>query len=371
MTSSLQTDELISTLLDQFAALLPFDTGTLWLRQGSQLTVRAARGFEESDAHLGLTANVEDSQLLHEMVTAGQPISVENTHADARFPALVEHPYLSWLGVPLISKGEVAGVIALEKAERGFYDAEHIQIARTFAAQATVALENARLFEESLRRAGELDERSRRLDRLNLSSTELSKSLDPDYILVFTIGEIQQALRADGVAAILFDRDGKAVLQAETPSFGERLPLELPELPLFSRLRETLGVFSTANTSREAELAAMQEFFRQRKAVSLACLPMATARDLHGLIMVYSTRETRFPTSEVELATTITNQAAIAYQNARQYEALDARQRVPGLQTEQAVLALTREDHGVAIGADADLGESRGASRRNHGTATC
>jgi PAS domain S-box-containing protein len=214
----------------------------------------------------------------------------------------------------------VAGVIALEKAERAFYTTEHIQIARTFAAQATVALENARLFEESLRRAGELDERSRRLDRLNRASTELSKSLDPDYILVFAIGELQQALRADGVAAILFDEEGRAILQAETPAWGEKLPFELPEMLIFSRLKETLGIFSTSNIGREPDLAPLHDFFEQRRAVSLACLPMATAGALHGLMMVYSTRDSRFPAGEVELASTITNQAASAYQNARQYE---------------------------------------------------
>ncbi|MDX1437646.1 MAG: GAF domain-containing protein, partial [Anaerolineales bacterium] len=320
VTSSLQTDDLIATLLDQFATLVPFDTGTLWLRMGNQLTIRAARGFDETEGRIGLTANVEDSQLLHEMVTAGQPISVENTHADARFPALVEHPYLSWLGIPLISKGEVVGVIALEKLERAFYNQEHIQIARTFAAQATVALENARLFEESLRRTVELDERSRRLDRLNLTSTELSKSLDPDYIMVFTISELQQALGADGVAAVLFDEQGNPVLQAENPSRGEKLPKVLPDLAVFSRLKETLGVFTTAEVTKEADLKPLEDFLSQRKARSLALIPMATGSELHGLVMVYAEKNARFPAGEVELATTITNQAAIAFQNARQYE---------------------------------------------------
>ena len=49
------------------------------------------------------------------------------------------------LAIPLIYKSEVMGVIALEKREADYYDNEVIQAATTFAGQAAVSLENARL----------------------------------------------------------------------------------------------------------------------------------------------------------------------------------------------------------------------------------
>jgi len=152
ITSSLQSRELIASLLDQLAPVLPYETATLWMREKDQLTVNAARGFPDTHQLLGLNVSVADSALFKEMIRAGRPISVGDVRADPRFPTL-EAPRLSWMGIPLMAKGEVIGLIALEKSQANFYTNEHIQVATTFASQAAVALENARLFEDSLGRA--------------------------------------------------------------------------------------------------------------------------------------------------------------------------------------------------------------------------
>ncbi len=320
ITSSLQSDELILTLLDQLAAILPFDTGTLWLRHGEHLTVRAAKGFDEPEGRIGLTVAVEDSRLLSEMIVSEDPIYVGDVRSDARFPAMVEHPYLSWLGVPLTSKGEVVGVIALEKKEANFFVSEHIQAATTFAGQSAVALENARLYEESQRRTAELDQRSRRLDRLNRISSELSQSLDPDHILSFAMDELRQAVRGTRTSGVILERNSEAVLVAESPAEMEASPLSLPSTPLFERLSQSFGVFNTDNVLEEDELRPLFPFFKARNTEGLLALPLATGNTLHGLILVHSDHARRFEPDEVELARTISNQASIAFQNARLFE---------------------------------------------------
>ena len=45
LTSSLESDELVASLLDQLAPVIPYDTATLWLREKNRLNVAAARGF--------------------------------------------------------------------------------------------------------------------------------------------------------------------------------------------------------------------------------------------------------------------------------------------------------------------------------------
>ena len=81
------------------------------------MVIRAAHGFEDSDQRSGLVVAVEDSLLLKEMIETSQPILVSDVRLDARFPHFLEPHYLTWLGIPLISKGQVVGVIALEKEE--------------------------------------------------------------------------------------------------------------------------------------------------------------------------------------------------------------------------------------------------------------
>ena len=144
MTSSLRSDELVAALLDQLEPVLPLDTATLWLRDKERLTVAAARGFPDTEKLLGLTVAVSDSALFKEMVKSGQPISVGDVREDPRFPA-VDAPRLSWLGIPMIAKGELIGLIALEKWQAYFYSNEQIQLGTTFASQAAIALDNANL----------------------------------------------------------------------------------------------------------------------------------------------------------------------------------------------------------------------------------
>ncbi len=66
----------------------------------------------------------------------------------------------SWLGVPLIAKGELAGMLWLDHVEPGHFTEHHAQQALAFANQAAVAIENARLYEQA-QRAATMEERQR------------------------------------------------------------------------------------------------------------------------------------------------------------------------------------------------------------------
>jgi PAS domain S-box-containing protein len=317
ITSSLEPEALIRSLLEELHSVIPYETGTLWLRQGNQLTIRAASGFEDSEERVGLSVAVQDSQLLRDMINTSQLIYVGDVRTDERFPALVEPRYLSWLGVPLLTKGEVLGVIALEKQEINSYTPEQLQLINTFASQAAVALENARLYQESLRRASELDERSQRLALLNRLSTELSMSLDLNYIVNVGIRELKQAVPCSRVAAVLIERDDQPYLYAEAPEILESYPDTFPASPLVDRIRESLGIFSTEDVQAEKILSTLDDFFKKRATRGLLALPLVTGETLNGILLVQSGELYRYPIDEVELARTISNQVAVALQNAR------------------------------------------------------
>jgi len=318
ITSSLQSEDLIASLLDQLKLILPYDTATLWLRSGDQVCVAAASGFADAESRTGISVDVGDSVLFQQMEKTGQAISVEDIRLDSRFPSIMEPDKFSWLGIPLMAKSQLVGMIALEKAEPGFYNPEHIQAATTFASQAAVGLENARLFEESVRRAAELDQRSQRLALLNEFSSELTASLDVDYILKLTAQQLLNALSASRVAAILLDESGQCVLRAEVPAWATELPLVLPRIPLLERLRESLGIFNTSNVSVEVELAPLMEnYFSSYNIHSILIAPLVIGNNLHGWYLVQTTNVYRFSPSEIELARTLCNQCAIAIQNAR------------------------------------------------------
>lgn len=377
ITSSLQSEELTASLLDQLRRILPYDTGTLWLREKGETTrggqsrermvIRAARGFSDSEERIGLTVDIQDSALMNEMINTGRPIWVADVRKDARFRALTQEEvsddsvnapggaaagmdYLSWLGVPLIASGRVLGVIALEKIEPNFYTNDDIQLATTFAGQAAVSLENAELYEESVKRALELDQRTQTLSILNRLSYELSGSLDAARILDYAVQEFMQLMNCTSASALLVDRghsevwssEGanlaglkatRLILQAEFPYFEDASTYypgaSLPNIPLFERLKESSGIFNTDDVSQESELAPLQEFLAHHQTRSLLIVPIASGGAsgdersdfrFHGILMAHDRRAYRFNAEKIELARTISNQVAIALQNARLLE---------------------------------------------------
>jgi len=316
-TASLESNELVASLLDQLDPIIRFDTATLWLREKDRLEVAAARGFPDTERRLGLTIAVEDSGLFKEMIRTGHGILVGDVRLDPRFPPL-EAPRLSWLGLPLISKNQVIGVLALEKWQSHFYNREHMQVGTTFASQAAVALENARLFEDSLSRASELDQRSQRLGLLNRFSSALSGLLDEGKILQLTAQELIDALNAPGASVVMLER-GDAVWKYSLPKPNSKLPQRLPDAPIFHRLQESLGVFATDAVSTEADLAPLSRFLGEGTK-SLLVLPLVSSGNLRALIFIFQNQAIRFSLTEIELARTLTNQASIALENARLYQ---------------------------------------------------
>jgi PAS domain S-box-containing protein len=317
LTASLQSDELVASLLDQLEPVIPYDTATLWLREKGRLTVAAARGFPDTESRRGLTIAVEDSVLFNQMIRTNQGILVGDVRQDPRFPPLAT-PRLSWLGLPLISKNEVIGVLALEKRQANFYDRDYLQVGTTLTSQAAVALENARLFEESLSRATELDERSQRLALLNRFSSALGGLLDEGKILQLTAQELMDALNAPRVSAVVFER-GNAVWKHALPKTRAALPQSLPDAPIFHRLQESLGVFATDSVNTEPDLTPLGGFLGE-ETKSLLVLPLVSGANLRALIFIHQPAAIRFSLTEIELARTLTNQASIALENARLYQ---------------------------------------------------
>ena len=317
LTSSLQSNELVASLLDQLGPVIPFDTATLWLREKDRLTVAAARGFPDTDRRLGLTVAADGAALFKEMIRTGQGVLVGDVRQDPRFPTL-EAPRLSWLGLPLVSKNQVIGVLALEKWQAYAFTREHVQVGTTFASQAAVALENARLFEDSSSRAAELDERSQRLALLNRFSLALSGLLEEDKILELTARELQDALNAPRISVVGFER-GKPVWKHSTPKSKTKLPYKLPDAPIFQRLQESLGVFVTDAISAEPDLAPLISFLGDG-IQSLLILPFTSGSNLRALLFVHQNAAVRFSLAEIELARTLTNQASIALEGARLFQ---------------------------------------------------
>jgi GAF domain-containing protein/anti-sigma regulatory factor (Ser/Thr protein kinase) len=121
------------------------------------MRIQAVRGFEASAAHLGLTLTVADDALVREIVNTQRPLILADAQQDERFHSLAGTDWVrSWLGVPLLSKEQVIGLITINAREADLYAEGMAELALALGRQAAIAIENARLYEETKRRADEM-----------------------------------------------------------------------------------------------------------------------------------------------------------------------------------------------------------------------
>src|SRR5262249_55191827 len=109
------------------------------------------------------------------------------------------------LGVPLLREGEVLGTINLSRNRVQPYTERQIELVRTFADQAVIAIENARLFAELQARTDELTRSVTELQTLEEVLRAVNSSLDLDTVLATIISRAAQLSQADEGTIYEFD----------------------------------------------------------------------------------------------------------------------------------------------------------------------
>lgn len=159
---SLELKEVFKLILEQMARVLPYDTASVQLLSpdGNELEITASRGFDDPVSVNALAFPLEGDYPNVRVWRSQKPLRYADVHdlfphfAEPRYHATRVH---GWLGVPLMVGGEAIGVLTLDSFTAGTYTPEHESLAMIFAAQAAVAIQNARLFASAQRRIRDLE----------------------------------------------------------------------------------------------------------------------------------------------------------------------------------------------------------------------
>jgi signal transduction histidine kinase/DNA-binding response OmpR family regulator len=148
LTSALALEDVLENILIQLDQVVGSNSSCIFLFKGDRQLAVAGRGFANNDDVVGREYPVDDA-LTVEIVRSKQPLPIHDTKADSRFEGWGDTSDTgSWMGVPMIIRGEPIGYITLDSNQVGTYDMAEANLAQTFASQAAIAIENARLFEE-------------------------------------------------------------------------------------------------------------------------------------------------------------------------------------------------------------------------------
>lgn len=193
LTNSLDLKELLSVLLDFMHQIVPYDRArVVLLEDGSRLKLVTSRGFDaelDREVDAAVLPKYQTNPLINPLINSQICIVVDDIEA---YPDWESHAGRghgrSWMGVPLVSQGQVLGYFSLDKNEPGFFTEDSKGLASSLAAQAAVAIQNARLHEALRQHADELEERvaerttelARRVaevEALNRSAQQLNEDL--------------------------------------------------------------------------------------------------------------------------------------------------------------------------------------------------
>ncbi|MGC9397041.1 MAG: GAF domain-containing protein [Anaerolineae bacterium] len=175
LTSALDHDEVMDRILAQLQQVVPYDTASVQLLREDPdggkpwLEIVGGRGFTNWDQILGVTFDPEQvDNPNYEVIRSRAPVIVDD--GPAVYAGFHQSPHAeagirSWLGAPMFVGDRLIGMITLDKTEPGFYTQDHARLAEAFAAQAAIAIENARLYRALQDHAGQLEAQNLELRR--------------------------------------------------------------------------------------------------------------------------------------------------------------------------------------------------------------
>ena len=242
--------------------------------------------------------------------------------------------YRTLLGVPLLREGVAIGVIVLIRAIVEPFTDKQIELVTTFADQALIAIENARLFEAEQARTRELTESLAQQTATSEVLRVISSSpgeLEP----VFQAMLVNATRLCEATYGILWLCEGDAfrIAALEGPLMAEHwrkgaLHRPSPDVPL-ARIAQTGRPVHIADMREErayldgdplpriaVETAGMR---------TLLSVPMLKDNEVVGAIAVYRTEVRPFSEKQVALVTSFAAQAVIAIENTRLLNELRAR----------------------------------------------
>ncbi len=257
------------------------------------------------------------SQSVIGQVTAtGKPVVAGDT-ADARVihrPNPLLPNTRSEMAIPLILKGQVVGALDVQSNQPNFFDDDDVAVLTTLAAQVSVAIDNAQLFEQSTQRASEMTflfgvtnaaaSSESLAEALDNVAAELVSSLDALSATIYLPATYYDAYGAEQVVLKPAAASGAGLVVANLPDF----PLDSPHLiATAARERSPLIIDDLATAPDFAPMAA--------DAKSAIIVPLSTGMQLAGIVLVESETTRAFGSQALTLMLTLSGSLSAIVQS--------------------------------------------------------
>jgi GAF domain-containing protein len=222
----------------------------------------------------------------------------------------------SYLGVPLLQRDQVLGVIAVQDTEKSYaYQEADVRLLSTIAGQVSLSIQNIRLLEQTRRRAEELTS-------LNRIANAIISVRDLEELLANAAREIVTVFKTRNCGIALIDATGQtATVVAEAnrdPGDPSARGVVIPmEGNLSSqRVLETGKSLIVQNAQTDPLTESIHELMKERRTTALMIVPLLVRGKVIGTVGIDTDEPNRqFLAGELELAETLVAQVATAIDN--------------------------------------------------------
>ncbi|MBI3457064.1 MAG: response regulator, partial [Candidatus Rokubacteria bacterium] len=312
----------------QFCAVFRFDGELLHLAGHRGLTLEGARAYEQ-----GFPLRPGEDSAIGRATLTRTVAHIPDVSAD---PAYGQHVIAravtlrAIVAVPMLREGRIIGGIAVSRSQPGAFPDKQIELLKTFADQAVIAIENLRLFQELQARTRELTTSVQELKALGEVGQTVSSTLNLQTVLATIVAHAVQLSRTDAGTIYEFDEAKQEFLLRVTHGMTEEHIGALQAMSL--RIGE--GAVGRAIAAREpVQIPDILE----RGAYEGRTHDVTVRAGFRALLAVPLTREDRvigglvvrrrspgaFPSELVDLLRTFAAQSALAIQNARLFREID------------------------------------------------
>jgi GAF domain-containing protein/CheY-like chemotaxis protein len=305
------------------AKLCEAEISTVAMVDGDMIRLASFNGLNRSGAVAVSNAfpmSLDNETVNSWVVRSGAVVSIKDVLADRHYEnkeVAQTMQYRACLGVPMIRNGQVLGVIFVAGHRPGQFGDRQLKLLETFADQAVIAVENARLFNETK------EALERQTGTANILRV-IANSPDDVQPVFDAIAENSNRLIGgySTTVARLIDDELHLVGFTSTNDAGdaaltELFPLPVSDYPRYALLLDGETVLVT-DTELDADLPGkVREVARARGFRSMFFCPLLRENKVIGVISVTRQKPGTFSNHHVQLLQTFANQAVIAIENVR------------------------------------------------------
>jgi len=323
VNQSLEPDMVLRDVVHKVLEVTPFDAVRVYLLDpgGKELRLAMHEGISQEFASQAATDQVGVG-ITGTVAVSGEPVIFEDIQADPAYREQAagsfaqQEGFRGYISFPLKSKTKMLGVINFLSRNARRLLPKDAALLTSMANQICVALENASLFEQAVRRA-------REVSALYDVTVTASQSLDLDTILQAVIEKITDIFHFDTTRIFLLSQEGNELhLRAHYPSDRadvDRVRVFRVGVSIVGKAAETgepMIFEDLANDPRYRELSTTKNTqttgFR-----FLAVFPIKTKRGSVGTILCNGRAVRRLTPGEIQLISSMAGQIGVAVENAR------------------------------------------------------